>query len=134
MKLCLRYPHPHPKEKKRKKKRKRKKEKKKENGQNPILNYIKNSNADIVCMQEYAGSETAKIHLSNKEIRQALKDYPYHNIKQVGKTGAGSQLACYSKFPILSARMLDYRSNNNNNSNNSNNNNNSKNSSKENNY
>ena len=31
--------------------------------------------------------------------------------KQVGKTGAGSQLACYSKFPILSARMLDYRSN-----------------------
>lgn len=84
---------------------------KKENGQNPILNYIKNSNADIVCMQEYAGSETAKIHLSNKEIRQALKDYPYHNIKQVGKTGAGSQLACYSKFPILSARMLDYRSN-----------------------
>ena len=62
-------------------------------------------------MQEYAGSETAKIHLSNKEIRQALKDYPYHNIKQVGKTGAGSQLACYSKFPILSARMLDYRSN-----------------------
>ena len=62
-------------------------------------------------MQEYAGSETAKIHLSNKEIRQALKDYTYHNIKQVGKTGAGSQLACYSKFPILSARMLDYRSN-----------------------
>lgn len=46
---------------------------KKENGQNPILNYIKNSNADIVCMQEYAGSETAKIHLSNKEIRQALR-------------------------------------------------------------
>lgn len=43
---------------------------KKENGQNPILNYIKNSNADIVCMQEYAGSETAKIHLSNKEIRR----------------------------------------------------------------
>ena len=29
----------------------------------------------------------------------------------MGKTGAGSQLACYSKFPILSARMLDYRSN-----------------------
>ena len=25
---------------------------KKENGQNPILNYIKNSKADIVCMQE----------------------------------------------------------------------------------
>ena len=84
---------------------------KKENGQNPILNYIKNSKADIVCMQEYAGSETAKIHLNNKEIRQALKDYPYRHIKQVGKTGAGSQIACYSKFPILSARMLDYQSN-----------------------
>lgn len=77
----------------------------------PHPELYKNSNADIVCMQEYAGSETAKIHLSNKEIRQALKDYPHHNIKQVGKTGAGSQLACYSKFPILSARMLDYRSN-----------------------
>ena len=44
-------------------------------------------------------------------MMEGLKDYAYHNIKQVGKTGSGSQLGCYSMFPILSARMLDCRSN-----------------------
>lgn len=81
-----------------------------ENGKNPILEYIKESKADIVCMQEYAAPEACKEGLDDKKIKQTLKAYPYRNIKQVGKNKSGSYMACYSKYPILSARMIDYSS------------------------
>lgn len=84
----------------------------KKNGKNPILTYIQESNADIVCMQEYATSETAKKHLNEKNIREGFKDYPYRSIKQVGKNNlSNNKLACYSKFPILSSRVVKYNSN-----------------------
>lgn len=83
---------------------------KKEKGENPILEYIRKSDADIVCLQEYATSETARIHINEKDIRKALKAYPYRNIHRVGQGGGNNRLACYSKFPILSARGIDYDS------------------------
>lgn len=83
---------------------------KKENGKNPILSYIQEINPDIVCMQEFATSDQAKIHLNTADIRQALKGYLYHQVNQVGQ-GGGSRLACYSRYPILSARVIDYKSN-----------------------
>lgn len=46
-------------------------------------------------------------------MEKALKDYPYHNIQIVGRgSGKGhtNRIACYSKFPILSSRTLDYAS------------------------
>lgn len=84
---------------------------KKEGGKNPILSYIEESDADIVCMQEYASWQGGQRHISPRDIRKALKNYPYHSTQQVGRSGGNNQLACYSKFPILSARMLDYKSN-----------------------
>lgn len=82
----------------------------KNEGENPILNYLKNSGADILCLQEYQTMEWGQ-HLRQKDVEEALKDYPYHNIHIVGSgKGHTNRIACYSKFPILSARKLDYES------------------------
>lgn len=79
-------------------------------GKNSVLTYIQEVDADIVCMQEYVTSETAKIHLSEKNIRQGMKAYRYRDIQQVGQKGS-NKLACYSKYPILSSRVIEYDSN-----------------------
>ncbi len=81
----------------------------KRDGENDILTYIQQLDADIVCLQEYAVSENNKAHLSDKEIRKAMKAYPYRNVRQIGEKG-GNQIACYSKYPILSSREIAYES------------------------
>ena len=82
----------------------------KKDGKNPILEYLKESGADIICLQEYAVSKK-KGYLTQKDVDKALKAYPYHRINVVGHSkGHSNRMACYSKFPILSARMVDYNS------------------------
>jgi len=69
---------------------------------NPVLNYLRNSDADIICLQEFTPGGKVK----QKEVDQALDVYPYHvRVKGEG----GSRLACYSRFPILSANTIDYK-------------------------
>ncbi len=84
----------------------------KKNGKNPILTYLQESEADIICLQEYATSETAKIHLNERDIQKGLSNYPYRNVQTLGKHG-GNKIACFSKYPILSARKLEQNSNSN---------------------
>lgn len=82
----------------------------KKNGENLILNYLRDSGADILCLQEYQTIE-APNNLSQKDVEKALKAYPYHNIQIVGSgRGHTNRIACYSKYPILSARKLKYAS------------------------
>lgn len=79
----------------------------KKDGKNPILTYLKESGADILCLQEYLTMESPR-HLSQKDVERELKAYPYHRLHTVGKAkGQINKLACYSKYPILSARTLD---------------------------
>ncbi|WP_321334350.1 endonuclease/exonuclease/phosphatase family protein [uncultured Bacteroides sp.] len=80
-----------------------------EEGESPILNYIQNSQADIICMQEYASTTNSK-HLTQHAIDKSLQAYPYKSIKSIGKKGSANRIACYSKFPILSSRILKYES------------------------
>ena len=62
---------------------------------NPILNYIKKSDADIVCLQE--------VPTWNSSIMTNLKDmYPYVRIHERG-------IACLSKKPILSMDEIKIR-------------------------
>ncbi len=80
---------------------------------NEILNYIANSDADIVCLQEYFESKSNK-QLSLAKIRQVLKMYPYYstgftNITPSYKSG----LAVFSKYPISKSRPIKYESQNN---------------------
>ena len=82
---------------------------KKHNGENEILNYIKNSNADIVCLQEYAESNNSK-YLTRKDIKKALSSYPYSNASSFHKQSGGTQVALFSKYPILSSKEIHYDS------------------------
>ena len=75
---------------------------------NPILEYIQNSDADIICMQEFIMGED-KHHLLKKDVDKALKAYPYNTFVKVGRENSNG-LACYSKYPIISARQLHYES------------------------
>lgn len=76
----------------------------KEARENPVLDYLANSNADIICMQEFAVEKWQnrdKI-ISLSEFDNIMSDYPYRTIIRLGDT-IGSTiygLACYSKFPI----------------------------------
>ncbi|HCO67900.1 MAG TPA: hypothetical protein DIT04_09140, partial [Dysgonomonas sp.] len=72
--------------------------------QNPILEYIANSGADIICMQEFAVEEKKRRNkiISLAEFDDIMKDYPYRAIVRLGdtKNSVIYGLACYSKFPI----------------------------------
>ena len=80
----------------------------KKDGKNPVLSYLVDSNADIICLQEY-NTATNKKYLTEQDIKKALKAYPYQSIHQQGKGDV--QLACFSKFPILSIHPIEYESN-----------------------
>lgn len=74
---------------------------------NPILEYIQQSNADIVCLQEFIMG-TDRYHLQKKDVDRALSSYPYKAYNRVGESHNG--IACYSRFPIISATPMRYNS------------------------
>lgn len=74
---------------------------------NEILRYIADSEADIVCMQEYYVKKSGK-GLTRRTINQALDMYPYHAV--IDLKGSGWGLAVYSKFPITQSRLIKYDS------------------------
>ena len=71
--------------------------------ENPILQYLSGSDADIICLQEYRPGYKS----SEGEIKAAMKCYPYCEITHLG---GGNGLACFSRFPILSADPIPYHS------------------------
>lgn len=81
-----------------------------ENGKNTILEYIRNSKADIICLQEYNIYQHGKGYIHKSDILDNLKMYPYTDIRPVGTKGSLNCIACFSKYPILSARRIVYPS------------------------
>lgn len=71
---------------------------------NLVLQYIQNSQADIICIQEFILGIDKK-HIQKKEIDKALSAYPYQSVVPIGREE--NKLACYSKYPILSAKKID---------------------------
>ncbi len=73
---------------------------------NPIFDYILDTDADIVCLQEYiAHYKKDKPNdgiITEKEVNQILNKYPYHSIKRFGENATPYTfgVACYSKYPI----------------------------------
>ena len=82
---------------------------KNKNGKNSILEYLQNSKADIICLQEYSESTNNK-YITRKDILAALKKYPYFKIHAIGEKGSNNKLAIFSKFPILSSEPITYKS------------------------
>ena len=69
---------------------------------NEVLEYLRNSDADIICIQEYIYGGKLK----KKDIDYALRDYSYRHYYSMGKGANG--LGCYSRYPILSAQPIKY--------------------------
>ena len=73
---------------------------------NPIIQYIANSGADIVCLQEYAVGKT-KDALTPRKLAAALPMYPYRAVIPVGASGQLTYgIALYSKYPIKKTRQI----------------------------
>ncbi len=83
----------------------------KKNNPNRILQYIIDSKADVVCLQEYAFIESGE-RLKDQDIKNALKGYRYSRTLKLSN-GYGNEffgLAIYSKFPILSFKEIPFES------------------------
>ena len=79
---------------------------------NKILQYIVESDADIVCIQEFGASKSNANLLTEGDIRSAMKEYPYYRScpLQFPYAGENYGLAIFSKFPILSTQKVPYES------------------------
>ena len=71
---------------------------------NEVLTYLQESDADIICLQEYVWGGKLK----KKDIDYALRDYPYRHHYSLADGWNG--LGCYSRYPILSAKPIPYKS------------------------
>ncbi len=80
------------------------KEANKEDGSNYIVDYLQQCDADIICLQEFATGKK----LNKKEIDKALSAYPYTHRHKL--PNGFNELACYSRYPILSAEPVSYKS------------------------
>ncbi len=77
---------------------------------NRIIEYIADSGADIVCLQEYTVANSGK-ELTSADVYKALDMYPYRSVIRFSKTRYGiSGNAVFSKFPIKKSRRLEYKS------------------------
>ncbi len=77
---------------------------------NKIVEYIIHSDADIVCLQEYAVSQSEK-ELNARVLFDALKMYPYRAITELNSTHyRSSGVAVFSKYPIRRSREISYDS------------------------
>ncbi|MDR1221912.1 MAG: endonuclease/exonuclease/phosphatase family protein [Tannerella sp.] len=78
---------------------------------NKIIQYVAESGADIVCLQEYLVSERANL-MNSKDVAKALPMYPY--IAEIIFSSPEKRykfgLAVLSKFPITKSRKIDISS------------------------
>lgn len=71
----------------------------------PVVEFVRSSGADVVCLQEYAFSFSKQGH-TEQQLRKYMSDiYPYYKFSpSAGRKALG--IAIYSRFPIKSARVL----------------------------
>lgn len=70
----------------------------------PSLSYIRESKADIVCLQEALLSKSGSKRITAETLRSYLPEYPYIDHRAVQR--GGSQLVLLSKYPIENVRRL----------------------------
>lgn len=76
---------------------------------NSIIRYIAESDADIVCLQEYAESKQEE-YLTKQKIYEELKMYPYHSVVYLRDGLISNGIAVFSKYPIIQSKRIDYAS------------------------
>ena len=87
-------------------------ERNKSASQHPILDYIADTDADIVCLQEYLVSKTGQSILSQRDVNRILSQYPYRSITGLESSGKYHTygLACFSKYPIEETHEVVFES------------------------
>lgn len=71
-----------------------------------VMDVVRNSGADIVCLQEYAFTLTPGGH-TEKQLRQSVSDiYPYYDYQHYYYRKAMG-IAVFSKYPIRKAERID---------------------------
>ena len=79
---------------------------------NKVIQYILDSDADIVCLQEFTVSGNNE-YLTEKDIIRIFKKYPYKHIQYKQKLKENlklSGIATFSKYPIINKQLIDYPS------------------------
>lgn len=77
---------------------------------NNVICYIKNSNADIVCLQEFEVS-TENQYLTIEDMYRIFRKYPYKHIEIKAKIHSRFfGIATFSKYPILQRQRIEYKS------------------------
>ena len=73
---------------------------------NRIIEYIADSGADIVCLQEYSTSRHGN-GLTTRKLNKALKMYPYRSVVELNANKYQSiGIALFSKYPIEKSRRI----------------------------
>ncbi len=77
---------------------------------NKVIQYMLDSNADIICIQEFTVS-TSDEHLTESDMIRIFKEYPYRQIRyqQILPSNL-SGVATFSKYPIVNKQNIDYPS------------------------
>lgn len=78
-------------------------------GHHMTTDYLADSDADIICLQEAWLRSNRSKYMSERKLRKALADYPYYSSAYAVKDH-GSRLIVLSKYPIISTRPIDLRS------------------------
>ncbi len=77
---------------------------------NNVIQFVLDTDADIVCLQEFAVSPKEQ-YLTQEDVLRIFKKYPYRHIwyKQE-QNWAKSGVATFSKFPIIKKKNIDIQS------------------------
>ena len=77
---------------------------------NPLFQYILESDADIICLQEFAISPKDK-YLTEDDVKKIFKKYPYQHIwYKSDQSWAKSGIATFSKYPIINKENIEFNS------------------------
>lgn len=77
---------------------------------NKVIQYILDSDADIVCLQEFMVSKKS-IYLTKSDMLRIFRKYPYKHICYIqSKTTKQNGIATMSKFPIINQQRIKYNS------------------------
>jgi endonuclease/exonuclease/phosphatase family metal-dependent hydrolase len=76
---------------------------------NKVIQYAIDSNADVICLQEFTVSSSNE-YLTMEDINKAFAKYPYKHIQFRQKDKKENGVATFSKFPIVSKQKINYPS------------------------
>lgn len=75
---------------------------------NPVIQYLYDTNADILCLQEFGYAHSSNF-FSKTDMQRLFKSYPYQHLSlHEKKWGMTLGVATFSKYPIIKREKVDY--------------------------